>query len=350
MHSSNSKNRFKLLALGLLGLAACSGESSSGLPPTVEILRPVDGDAFSVGREIPLNCVARSADEGGSVSIEWTAFPGGRGPAVFLSDEADDSTGALSVGVHQIACTATEGDLQNNDLVTITITNEAPTVTIVNPDPTGALEFFESEAIAFVGSVFDPDLNAHLEDLRWDLTAISGGFSMEIPTGARGSIEGGTLTPGEYQLMAYVFDELGEVASTWIIFEVLADPIDAPPVIVDGIVAASPIDSNDNPPASYFVEQCLVDINGDGFHDGSDLCQRLTINATVTDDHDAPEDLVYTWTVRKDGGPFDMFTTPTSVTTLDLEPGQYRVQLVATDTAGNDSRPFNFVFTIATLI
>jgi len=350
MRTRNPMNRFNLLALGLLGLTACGGDASSGLPPTVEILRPVDGEVFSVGQEIPLNCVAESADEAGSVSLEWTAYPGGAGPAVFLSDEAHDSTGALSIGIHQIACTATEGELQNNDLVTITITNEAPTVTIVNPDPAGSLEFFEGETIAFNGSVFDPDLNAHLEDLQWDLTGISAGFSTDIATGAGGSIEGGTLAPGQYQLMAYVLDELGEVASTWIIFDVLADPVDARPVIIDAIVAASPLDSNDNPPVSYFVEQCLVDINGDGYHDGSDQCQRLTFNATVTDDHDAPEDLVYTWSVHKNGAPLDELTTPTSVTTLDLEPGRYEIQLIATDTARNDSHPFNFVFHVTELI
>lgn len=350
MHSMHSTHSFKLLALGMLAVAACNGDTSYGLPPTVEILRPVEGDVFSVGREIPLNCFAQSANEGGSVSVEWTAFPGGRGPALFLSDLADDSTGALGIGVHQIACTATEGEVQNNDLVTITITNGAPVVTIVNPDPVGTLEFFESDTIGFVGSVFDPDLNAHLNELRWELTETSGAFSVEVGTGARGSIEAGTLAVGEYQLMAYVRDELGEAASMWIIFDVLEDPVDAPPVIVDGIIAASPSDPNDNPPVSYFVEQCLVDIDGDGFHDGSDLCQRVTLNATVTDDHDAPEDLVYTWTVRKNDAPFDTFATPASVTTLDLEPGRYEIRLVATDTADNDSHPFNFVFAVTTLI
>ena len=143
--------------------------------------------------------------------------------------------------------------------------------------------FFAGEAIAYVGSVFDADFNAELEDLQWDLLSTSGGPTLLTDEGQRGTIPAGTLEPGEYQLRAYVRDALREVGTTWITFEVLADPEDLPPSIVDGIVAATPIDSNDNPPVSYFVEQCLVDINGDGYHDGHDLCQRLTFNAVVTD-------------------------------------------------------------------
>jgi len=46
----------------------------------------------------------------------------------------------------------------------------------------------------------------------------------------------------------------------------------------------------------------------------------------------------------------DTFTTPASVTQLDFEPGQYEIQLVATDTSGNDSVPYAFPFIVTTLI
>lgn len=340
----------RAFALGLLAFAAACGDTTAGFGPTVEILRPADGDVFSIGRSIPLDCDAQAADEVSPVTFDWSAFPGGAGPRVFLSDSASASTRDLGVGIHQLVCTASDGERDNNAIVTITVTNDAPIVTIVNPDPDGDRSFFAGETIAYVGSVFDADLNADLEGLQWEVVSTTGGPTLHTDEGQRGAIPAGTLEPGEYQLMAYVFDELDEPGSTWLTFEVLADPIDLPPSIEDGTVAATPIDVNDNPPVSYFVEQCLVDINGDGFHDGDDLCQRLTFNAIVTDDHDAPEELTYTWTVRGEDVVIDAFTTPTSVTQLDLEPGHYEVELVATDTAGNDSAPYAFPFIVQTLI
>ena len=115
-------------------------------------------------------------------------------------------------------------------------------------------------------------------------------------------------------------------------------------------MAAVPLDPNDNPPVSYFIEQCLVDINGDGYHSGEDRCQRLTFNAVVEDDHDTPEELTYTWTLREDDAVVDTFTTPASVTQLDLAPGRYELELVATDTAPNDSAPYFFHFIVQDLI
>ena len=340
----------RVFALGLLVFSTACGDSTAGLPPTVEILRPIDGEVFSIGRNIPLDCDAQAADGGAAVAIDWSDFPNGAGPRIFLSDRASASTRDLGVGEHQIVCTASEGGLDNNAIVTITVTNDAPVVTIVNPDPDGALTFFAGEAIAYVGSVFDADLNAALEDLQWELISTSGGPALRTDAGERGTIPAGTLEPGEYQLMAYVRDALSEAGSTWITFEVLPDPEDLPPSIEDGNVTATPVDSNDNPPVSYFVEQCLVDINGDGVHNGDDLCQRLTFDAVVTDDRDAPEDLTYTWTLRKDDVVVDTFTTPAAVTELDFEPGQYELELVATDTAGNDSAPYAFPFIVTTLI
>lgn len=339
----------RLFGVGSLVFAAACGDPGPGEPPLVEILRPRDGDVFSIGRDIPLDCDVQAADDA-TVTIDWSAFPGGAGPGIFLSDRESASTRDLGVGVHQIVCTASDGELENNDLVTITVTNTPPIVAIVNPDPEGALTFFAGETIAYVGSVFDADLNAELADLQWDLLSTSGGPTLLTDDGQRGVIPAGALEPGEYQLRAYIRDALGEVDSTWIIFDVLADPEDRPPSIVDGIVAAFPPDSSDNPPVSYFVEQCLVDTNGDGYHDREDVCQRLTFNAVVIDDHDAPEELTYNWTLRKDGVAIDTFTTPASVAQLDLEPGQYELQLVATDTAGHDSAPYFFPFIVSTLI
>lgn len=339
----------RLLAVGSILVAAACGDPGAGLPPRVDILRPSDGEVFSLGRHIPLDCDVESAD-GSAVTVDWSAFPGGAGPRVSLSDSAYVSTHDLGVGIHQIACVGSDGELENTDLVTITVTNEAPVVRIVNPDPDGALTFFAGETIAYVGSVFDANQNAELRDLQWDLLSTSGGPTLLTDEGQRGTIPAGTLEPGEYQLRAWVRDALGEVDSTWIIFEVLPDPEDLPPSIVDGIVAAFPMDQNDNAPVSYFIEQCLVDINGDGYHDGHDRCQRLTFNALVDDDHDAPEELTYTWTLRKGDAIVDTFTTPASVVQLDFEPGNYELALVATDTVPNDSAPYFFPFIVEDLI
>jgi hypothetical protein len=356
MDSQLSFLNSRVFVLGVLALAGACGDpgeadlpATHGLPPTVEILRPIDGEVFSIGRDIPLDCVAEAADGEAEVTYDWSAFPG-RGPSIPLSNEPSTSTRDLGVGVHQIVCTASDGEFDNNALVTITVTNSAPIVTIVNPDPDGDLTFFSAETIAYVGSVFDGDFNADLDDLQWQVDSLSGGPTRHTGEGQRGTIPAGTLEPGEYQLMAYVRDDLSEVGSTWITFTVLPDPEDLPPSIVDGIVAATPVDGNDNPPVSYFVEQCLVDINGDGYHDGRDVCQHLTFNAIVTDDHDAPEDLTYTWTLREDGAVIDTFTTPASATELDLEPGHYELELVATDTAHQDSAPYFFPFIVDTLI
>jgi hypothetical protein len=350
MNSNPSFFVSRVFALGLLVFTAACGDPTAGLPPTVEILRPIDGEVFSIGRDIPLDCDVQAADEAAELVIDWSAFPNGAGPSIFLSDSASASTRDLGVGEHQIVCTVSDGAQQNNDLVTITVTNDAPVVTIVNPDPDGERTFFTGEAIAYLGSVFDADLNADLQDLQWNLLSTSGGPALRSDEGEHGTIPAHTLEPGEYQLTAYVRDALDEVGTTWITFQVLPDPEDLPPSIESGSVVATPTDPNDNPPVSYFVEQCLVDINGDGHHDGDDVCQRLTFNAIVTDDHDAPEELIYTWTVREGGVVVDTFTTPASATELDFEPGQYELELTATDTAGNDSASYAFPFIVTTLI
>ena len=337
----------RLFAVGSLVFAAACGDPDGGLPPRVEILRPGDGDVYSIGREIPLDCDVQASDDA-TVSMDWSAFPGGAGPRVFLSNSAHAATSDLGIGIHQIVCTASDGELENSDLVTITVTNTAPVVTIVNPDPEGVLTFFAGETIAYVGSVFDADLNADLTDLQWDLLSTSGGPTLLTDEGQRGAIPAGTLEPGEYQLRAYARDALGEVDSTWIIFEVLPDPEDQPPSIVDGIIVAFPTDPSDNPPVAYYVDQCLVDINGDGYHDGEDRCQRLTFHAVVIDDHDAPEELAYDWTMRTD----DVVVGPITLgpyVQVDLEVGQYEVELVVTDTADNESKPYRFPFIITTL-
>lgn len=351
----------RVTALGLLGLLAACGDAgtdelgarelSPGEPPLVEILRPADGEVFSVGRDIPLDCDVQAADPDASVTIDWSGYPGGSGPAVFLSDHASSSTADLEPGVHQIVCTASHGDLQNNDLVTITVTNDAPVVTIVNPDHEGDLAFFASQDIAYDGSVVDADLNADLADLHWEVRSTSGGPVLHSGEGQQGTIPAGTLEPGEYQLMAYILDELGEPGSAWLIFDVVPSIGNHPPVISDPRVAATPIDPNDVPPTAYYVEQCLVDINGDGYHDGDDQCQRLTISATVNDDHDPREDLIYEWTVLEGDTVIDTFTTPSSVTQLDFAPSNfgYALRLVAEDTMGAVSRPHWFRFFVVTL-
>ena len=314
----------------------------------MEILRPSDGDVFSIGRHIPLDCDVETAD-GSPATVDWSAFPGS-GYRIFLSDSAHASTSDLGVGVHQIACTAFVGELQSNDLVTITVTNAAPLVRMLNPDPDGALTFFAGETIPYVGAVFDADGNAELGDLQWDLLSTSGGPTLLTDEGQRGAIPAGTLEPGEYQLRVHVRDALGEVGVTWVMFDVLPDPEDLPPSILDGVVAAYPLDQNDLPPVSYFIEQCLVDINGDGYHNGQDLCQRLTFNAIVEDDHDAPEELSYTWVLRRNDAVVDTFSTPASVIQIDLAAGRYELELVATDTAPNDSAPYFFPFIVNELI
>lgn len=345
--SSSFSIRASLAAL-LLFSTACGDEVVAG-PPRVEIIRPANGEVFSVGRSIPLNCEFETDDRSTGFDLEWMAVPGGS-DGNFLSNEADTVTDVLGVGEHQIICTVTQREIVTNAIVTVTVTNEAPVVNIVNPDSDGDLVFYSNETIAYSGTMFDPDFNASVDDLQWQVISTSGGPELHSSAGERGSIPAGTLEPDEYQLLLYIRDELGEVDSEWMFFDVVADPVDRRPEIREMVTTAIPEEDHlDTNQPAYFAEQCLVDINEDGVVDDADLCQRLAFDATVYDDHDPLDALTYTWTLFQSGVEIDSFTTPDASTQLDLPDGYYRLRLVVQDTVPQSSQPHYATFSVTSL-
>jgi hypothetical protein len=206
------------------------------------------------------------------------------------------------------------------------------------------------------------DRNGNLSGVTWELRSIIMvsphplGDPIPLPfthwtgSGVGETIPGGLLSPGTYDLIATASDTRGESASDAIEVIIEADPLDRRPSISNPTVTATPVDSNDRAPTFFWVDQCLVDVTGDGVVNHMDGCQRLRFGADVSDDHDALSALDYAWVISESGAVIDTRTTGSANLTLDLVPGTYQVTLTVTDSGGNASIPYTWSFTVETLI
>ena len=99
-------------------------------PPFVQITQPNEGASFpAASTGVPLSC--NLDDDGGTsgLSVSWSSDRDG----AIGAPSALTSTTMLSVGLHVIMCTASDGTFAVSDTVSITITNQAPTISIQQP-------------------------------------------------------------------------------------------------------------------------------------------------------------------------------------------------------------------------
>ena len=324
-------------------------------PPFVQIEDPTDGAVFALLAEsVPLVCDVSDEEGMDDVSVSWSSnrdgSVGARSPWTSVS--------RLSEGLHEITCTADDGDFRVSDTVTVEVLNEAPSIEI--EQPLHRARYFASEPIP--ASARAVDRNGNLSGVTWELRSVimvrPTPFSDPIPllfthwtgSGAGETIPGGLLSPGTYDLIATASDTRGESASDAIEVIIEPDPLDRRPSISNPTITATPVDSNDGPPIYFWVDQCLVDVTGDGVVNHQDDCQRLRFRADVFDDHDALSVLTYEWEISESGMVIDTRTTSSANLTLDLVPGTYRVTLTVTDRGGNTSIPYTWSFRVATLI
>lgn len=324
-------------------------------PPYVRILQPTADSTYVLGASaVPLSCDVDDPDGMETVEVTWSSDLDG-----YITDHEFSSTTRLREGEHVLSCTVSDGTYTITRQTTVRVGNVAPTIAITNPDPEGENRFYQGQPIGLSARVYDANDNADLSTFRWsvsqDVTILGGGtvpLTYWSGTDVEDVIESGSLHTGVFTLTASVEDTRGLRAIDSITIEVLEDPAggNLPPSVRGGRIEAVPHGDFDDPPTYFWLDRCSFDANEDGVVDGSDLCQTIRFTAFAEDDHDAPGDMTYEWTVEQDGA--SGTTTLMSPTFQgDFMQGTFTVTVHARDTAGvlsNSSK--SWTFTVATLI
>lgn len=180
---SAGTHRIELLAkdeFGKVGRAAVR-VTVRNEAPRVDIREPSDGRYFSASEEVRFDADARDAETPlDADDVVWRSNRDGtigRGYAV--------RTDRLSVGEHEITCTATDRHgASGTDRVKVLITNQAPTARIVGP-ATGATVHF-GDVLAFDGRGNDAeDGNLDGDRLTWTAVNVVTGRTFELGKGER---------------------------------------------------------------------------------------------------------------------------------------------------------------------
>ena len=310
-------------------------------PPFAQIRLPLDGQRFSWNASSPpLSCDVDDDGGAAALAVSWTS---NRDGAIGAASPIT-SAGRLSLGTHEITCSASDGRFTLSDRVSIRIENDAPSVAINSP--ASGSRFFFSQTIPI--SATPMDINGNLSSVRWE--ALRGSSVAWSGTGTTLTIPARTLSPATYTLRVTAADSLGSTGSAQITLVISSDPGDLPPSISSPTITPLPgIGPFDSPPTLFWVDDCPVDVNGSA--PGNGYCQRLRFNAAVTDDHDPLASLSYTYEVRR-GGVVVSTTHPTSAqATLDLVAGSYQVKLIVRDSAATPNESsFTWTFAVDELI
>jgi len=220
--------------------------------------------------------------------------------------------------------------------------------------------YLAGEVIGLSARVFDINGNEDRSTVRWtasqDIELRFGGtipFAYWDGEGLSEVIETDSLHAGFFDLTVTVLDEGGLLGVDTIRIEIVDNPPgdNLPPTMTgnSASIVPLPLGDFDDPPESFWLDQCDYDADGNGRVDSNDLCQRIRFTPTVLDDHDAPGDMTYEWTVQRYG---ELAETYPGTETFegDFEYGTYTVTVWATDTEGLRSAPWSWTFHVTTLI
>lgn len=142
---------------GASGAAQVSVQLVVNQPPVVTIASPADGAEFVEGTPVPISGSATDPEDGSvpGSRLAWSSSLDGA-----LGGGADVSTSDLSVGVHEITLTATDGrGLAGSSSVEVTVVeNGAPSATI--SEPADGSEFLQGADVTFTGAGTDPEEGA----------------------------------------------------------------------------------------------------------------------------------------------------------------------------------------------
>ena len=325
-------------------------------PPHTRILAPTATGSYTFGgSSVPLSCEVDDPDGMGDVEVSWTSSRDG-----VISDRASTSSNRLSEGEHTLTCTATDGRFTVSDSVTISVGNVAPMVTITNPDVDGTLRFYRGQSIGLSARVYDVHGDEDLSTVRWtasqDIELRFGGtipFAYWDGEGLNDVIEPDSLHAGLFDLTVSVADASGQRSVDTIRIEIVENPPggNLPPTVSgnSGSIVPVPFGDFDDPPETFWLDECDYDVDGNGRVDRNDLCQRIRFAPTVLDDHDAAADMTYEWTVQRGSDPAETYAGSETFEG-DFEYGTYTVTVRATDSEGFRSQPWSWTFHVTTLI
>ena len=187
--------------------------------PTVSITSPRAGEEFSVEDWIDLDATALDF-KGEPLEISWQSSQDGHlGTSMGLHTVFD-----LTPGEHTLTATVMDvNGVEGSASIKFTIVDHPPDMSISWPAP-GTL-VYETDDLSMVGSSEDPDTYQSLGDgnVEWEIMRNGqvvwggGGHVVEMP--------GGTLQPGEYEIVFRGYDSggIGETTTDIVVLEVIGN-------------------------------------------------------------------------------------------------------------------------------
>jgi hypothetical protein len=168
--------------------------ATANTPPTVTITAPPNASSFNEGDNINFTGTATDTEDGDiSANLSWTSDIDGS-----IGSGASFSRNDLSNGTHTITASVTDsGGLSDQDQITVTINNVAPTVNITAPPD--ASSFVEGANINFTGTASDPGDGDLTASLAWT-------SSIDGSIGTGGSFSRNDLSVGTHTITASVTD------------------------------------------------------------------------------------------------------------------------------------------------
>lgn len=194
-----------------------------GEPPTLAIVSPTDGQAFS-RRGTNVSLAASVVDpEDMEVAVAWTSDldgPLGVGNPLLVF------TGDLAYGTHVITARGTDpqGNVSDTDTVSFEIVNDPPTVDIVAPLPDA---YCVDESIDFAATVIDlNEIGATLPD-----SAVAWRVGTSAPFATGKNVSYAFDATGSHQIIVRATDPLGLFAED-VVMLAIETCVDAPPDVI----------------------------------------------------------------------------------------------------------------------
>ncbi len=290
---------------GLTDTASVMFTVKGNTPPSVTIIRPSANEVvFTEGEAITFDGSANDPEDGELTgeSLVWTLSVNGYPLSESIiggSFEKDN----LDSGNYAAKLTATDrGGLTKSASVSFTVKgNSPPSVTIIRPSANEVV-FTEGEAITFDGSASDPDEDGADLSLAWGIRQ----DESQIYSTEGGSFEKNDLSPGIYTATLTATDSREATGSASVSFMV----------------------KGNSPPSVTIIRPSANEVV---FTEG----ETITFSGSATDPEDGElTEESFVWTLSVNGDPFDGATGGSLFTSAALYPGNYTVELTATDSGG----------------